>query len=314
MTERYPLVSILVITYNQADIVAETIESCLGQTYLNIEIVVSDDGSSDATPEILRELCRSHPGKIRLVLSSENRGITRNCNAGLAACTGEYVALMGGDDLLLPSKIASQVAAFKENPQLVLSYHPCLVMRAGLIQETIGDKPKDVVSSFLDVIANFGADIPGPAPMMRADAIPSTGFDVAIGTASDWLFLIEVSLHGEVGRINEPLAIYRQHSGNVGQRYFSYSDDFLQTLQLVDARYGDRPGVHRAVRAGGKRFLLGITYRALEEGRRDLARKYAKAIAGYSTHALSVAVSAVTWIPGIAVPMRRLRSGLKQIV
>ena len=309
-----PQVSILIITYNQEHLVGEAIESCLRQTYESVEIVVSDDGSTDKTPQILQELQRKNPDRIRLVLNSENRGITANCNAGLAACSGEYIALMGGDDILLPNKVVRQVAAFHANPELVLSYHPCYVMRDGVIGELIGNRQKDIVKDLADMVAKFGAQMPGPATMIRATAIPADGFNAEIGTASDWMFFIDVSSRGEVQRIDEPLAIYRQHGDNVGERYFSYSDDFLKTLELADLHYGDRPGVNKAVRRGGTRFLLGIVYRSIERGRPDLARSYAKRLPDYSSSVLSVLVRLLTRVPGVRIIFINLKSHLKRYV
>lgn len=309
-----PLVSILIITYNQAHLVRETVASCLGQTYENFEIVIADDGSADDTPDILKELQGRNPGKIRLVLSDVNRGITANCNAGLEKCSGEFVALMGGDDLLLPEKLAAQVAAFQANPLLSLSYHPCKVMTRGVVTGVVGDRRKDRVEGLVDMVAKFGAQLPGPATMVRSSAIPQAGFRSEVETASDWMFFIDVSAQGEVERLDQALAIYRLHDGNVGQRYFDYSEDFLQTLQLTGADYGDRPGVAKAVRRGGTRFLLGIVYRAIELGRPDLARRYASRLPDYSSRALALLVMAITRMPGVSLAFRKAKALLKRYV
>lgn len=310
----HSLVSILVITYNQETLVLETIESCLKQTYENFEVVVSDDGSTDRTPQILRDLQDSHPQRIKLVLNKVNRGITANCNAGLAACSGEFIALMGGDDLLLPEKLSLQVEAFENTPSLVLSYHHCYVMRGGNIDEIIGDRRKDLVTNLADMVGKFGAQIPGPATMVRATAVPVEGFNSEIETASDWMFYIDVSSHGDVARLDQSLAVYRQHGGNVGERYFSYSEDFLKTLRLVKSRYGHRAGIDSAVRRGGTRFLLGIIYRSIEHGRPDLARAYAKRLPEYSFWGLAMLVKTLTYIPGTGVMLRALKGFLKRHV
>ena len=309
-----PLVSVLIITYNQQDIVRETIESCFEQTYANFEIVVSDDGSSDDTPNILKELVARSPHPMKLVLNPINQGITANCNAGLAACTGSYIALMGGDDLLLPEKLSRQVEAFESDSSLVLSYHPCFVLREGVVAETVGDRPKDVVRNLNEMISNFGAQLPGPATMVRRSAIPRRGFRAELGTASDWMYFIDVSANGSVTRLDEPLAIYRQHGGNVGQRYFSYSDDFLRTLELARQSYGNRPGIERAIRKGGTRFLLGIMYRAIAMGRRDLAVGYARKLSEYSNPALAASARLVAGIPGTSAIFARAKNLLKRYV
>lgn len=311
---KQPLASILVITYNQSDLIAETIQSCVDQTYTNVEIVVSDDGSTDNTPEILRGFASRFPGKIKLVLNVDNAGITANCNAGLRACTGEYMALMGGDDLLLPGKVARQVEEFLNAPDLVLSYHPCYVRRDGEDVMVIGDRPKDVVTSLVELVAGFGAQMPGPATMVRSAAIPTHGFDRNIGTASDWMFYIDVSSQGRVARLDETLAVYRQHAGNVGNTYFDYAEDFLKTLEIAKSRYRHVPGIVTAVRRGGRRFLLGIAYRALEQDRPELARSFARRLPEYSGRTLYRVVALMTRMPGAGFLLRSMRRTLKRYV
>src|SRR5690554_3312559 len=107
--EESPLVSIAIVTYNQKHFLKECIESCLAQDYQNTEIVVADDGSTDGTHELLKEFAEKHPGKFVLRISEINQGITKNHNVAQFACSGKYIAWMGGDDLMLPRKISKQV-------------------------------------------------------------------------------------------------------------------------------------------------------------------------------------------------------------
>jgi len=309
-----PRASILIITYNQEDLVRETVESCLAQTFADYEIVVSDDGSKDNTQSILLDLQAQHPDRIKLVLNAENKGITANCNAGLRACSGDFVALMGGDDLLLPEKIGAQVAAFDADDELVFSYHPCFVLRDGNMDEIVGDLAKDVVTNQIEMISNFGAQMPGPATMVRASAIPEVGFREEIGTASDWMFFIDVAAHGSVRRIDTPLAVYRQHGGNVGQRYFAYTADFLDTLAIARAEYGDHAGVKKAVKRGGRRFLLGGVYRSIEQGRPQQARQYANYLRNFGDGWLVPALHFASYVPGAGGLLRGLKRTLKRYV
>ncbi|GAB3560703.1 hypothetical protein GCM10027405_10920 [Arthrobacter alkaliphilus] len=306
--------SILVISYNQQDLIFETVESCLGQTYKNIQIVVSDDGSSDRTPEILRELKERYPERIKLVLNPKNSGITANCNIGLAACDGEFVALMGGDDLLLPQKVELQVHAFMDDPELVLSYHPCDVSVDNRVVDKVGHRDKDLVSGLIDMIGKFEAQLPGPATMVRASAVPEDGFDSSIPTASDWLFFIDVSSRGRVSRLNETLAIYRQHGGNVGHRYFDYSGDFIRTIEIAGRRYGHIDGVASAAKRGARRFLLGIIYRSISQGELKRARVYTAQLPQYASWMLGVGIYLITYIPGAGGMFRLAKSFLKRYV
>lgn len=115
MTE--PLVSVLVITYHSADFVKETLDSIAAQTYGPIELVVSDDGSKDDTVAVVRSWIAEHGSRFQncVVRAGEkNVGIPKNINAGIRLCTGKYIKLIAGDDLLLENCVADNVAGCVE--------------------------------------------------------------------------------------------------------------------------------------------------------------------------------------------------------
>ena len=95
-----PLVSISIITYNQKEYLKDCIESILIQNYDNIEIVIADDCSTDGSQELLNIYKERYPDKFVLKLAKKNRGITKNSNAAHFACSGKYIFIMGGDDLM----------------------------------------------------------------------------------------------------------------------------------------------------------------------------------------------------------------------
>jgi glycosyltransferase involved in cell wall biosynthesis len=109
------LVSVAIPAYNAAATLAQTLHSVLAQTHRQIEVIVVDDGSTDATPEVLR----SFGASIR-VIRQPNGGLAAARNAGLKAARGEYVALMDADDLCEPERIATQVKFLSEHAQVLL--------------------------------------------------------------------------------------------------------------------------------------------------------------------------------------------------
>lgn len=103
ITSSNPLVSIIVITYNSSKYVLETLESAKAQTYRNIELILSDDCSTDNTLEICRKWLGNNKTRFTRVDSisfSENTGIPANCNRGLKSAQGEWVKFIAGDDIL----------------------------------------------------------------------------------------------------------------------------------------------------------------------------------------------------------------------
>ena len=131
-----PKVSVIIPTYNQRDFVRETIDSVLAQTYNNIEIIVTDDGSIDGTREIIQEYASQYPEKIKPVYSEKNTGIAANINRGLAVRTGEFIAWLGGDDIMLPEKIQKQVDLLIGRPDAVGCCHDAEVFESGYREKT----------------------------------------------------------------------------------------------------------------------------------------------------------------------------------
>lgn len=113
-----PTVSIVIATYNQIDYLPECIESCLAQTYSNIEIVITDDASTDGTVDFLRQI-KAKEKKIELVFSKTNTGVTANFNRGLKAAKGDWVKVLAGDDRLPFDSIRQFVNAIKDQKKVL---------------------------------------------------------------------------------------------------------------------------------------------------------------------------------------------------
>jgi len=109
-----PRVSVLMPVYNARRYLAESLESVLAQTFGDLELVAVDDGSSDGSSGILAEAARREPRLV--VLRQANAGIVSALNAGLARCSGAYVARIDADDLAEPGRLATQVAHLDAHP------------------------------------------------------------------------------------------------------------------------------------------------------------------------------------------------------
>ena len=117
-----PLVSITVITYNSSKTVLETLESSKAQTYQNLELIVSDDCSTDNTVELCRnwiEQNKSRFVRTELLTVAKNTGISANCNRAEAACHGKWAKGIAGDDLLMPNCIYDCVEYVRGDDNIV---------------------------------------------------------------------------------------------------------------------------------------------------------------------------------------------------
>nr|WP_305909921.1 glycosyltransferase [Methylomarinum sp. Ch1-1]MDP4522860.1 glycosyltransferase [Methylomarinum sp. Ch1-1] len=108
-SEEFPLVTIVTPTYNQAEYLAETIESILAQTYPNIEYIVINDGSTDHTEEVLN-LYRERV----TCITQENMGQSATLNKGWTIAKGKFIGYLSSDDILYPDAISCLVDALKE--------------------------------------------------------------------------------------------------------------------------------------------------------------------------------------------------------
>lgn len=117
-----PLVSVRVITYNSSKTVIETLDSIYNQTYQNIELIVSDDCSTDNTVDICRKWIEQNKDRfvrIELLTVERNTGVAGNCNRAGAACQGEWVKGIAGDDIMLPNCVQDCMEYVAEHPEVI---------------------------------------------------------------------------------------------------------------------------------------------------------------------------------------------------
>lgn len=258
-----PLVSVMVVTYNQENYVQECLDSIVNQDYKNIEIIVSDDGSVDKTPEILKSYEKNHQGKIRVILSDKNEGITLNCNKALAECKGDYIALMGGDDYMYQKKLSTQIKYMQDNNNCFISYHDLSVFdsESRNVLYNFNERNGFVVGKQRDLIRS-GAVCGGSSVVIRADAIPETGFDTRLPVASDWLFFIEtLGGEGEIGYINSILGAYRRHSSNVTVVTKKISQNDLDHLFSLSILMQKTPGNFDVINYRYAMNLVGLRHK-----------------------------------------------------
>ena len=117
-----PLVSVMITSYNQKDIILRAIQSVLDQTYKNIQIVIADDASTDGSQDLLRDISSKYPNQIKLILAQENQGIAKNKNMGFCACTGDFITYLDGDDYYFSEKIEHEIKVFNLNTNADIVY------------------------------------------------------------------------------------------------------------------------------------------------------------------------------------------------
>lgn len=122
MKNEFPLVSVPVVTYNSANTVIETLESIKAQTYPNIELIISDDCSTDNTVELCREWVEKNKerfARTELLTVDKNTGVAANNNRVEAACKGVWVKGIAGDDIMLPNCVQDCIDYVTDHPDTI---------------------------------------------------------------------------------------------------------------------------------------------------------------------------------------------------
>lgn len=218
-----PLVSIIVVTYNSAKYVLETLESAKIQTYKNIELIVSDDCSTDATVDLCEKWIEDNMDQFvrtKLVGSLKNTGVTSNCNRGLKEASGEWVKLIAGDDILTADCVAQFVEHAQNEPDTYYLVGAVIPFYNGTIYKPF-IAPEEFTSATAYkqhlLLLKKNCCIPGPASFIKRELINALGkFDTRFPMCEDYPFLLKVTGIGyKIHFYNFVCAKYRVHSESI---------------------------------------------------------------------------------------------------
>ena len=204
-----PLVSITVPTYNRAALVTKAIDSLLVQTYPNIEVIVVDDGSTDATAETLGRYA-SDP-RVRVVRHEQNRGVTAAKNTGIDAMNGVYGGILDSDDELLPGAVGTLLSTFESlGPDVGVVFADCVDPMTG-VRTGQGVEASGYVS-FRDVVTGrVQGEFWG---MWRQVALGDRRFDTSLPGGSESLVWHDLYRRNRVYYVRETVRKYSRRSGD----------------------------------------------------------------------------------------------------
>lgn len=199
-------VSVIIPTFNAGEFLRTALDSVLSQEISDVEVIVVDDGSTDATPEILRAYGR------RIVWKSQmNCGQASAINEGLRMASGRYVALLDADDVSLPERLGAQAKILDDCPEVALVYSDRYqIDKDGRVSGLIPSRPFD---KFILLQRNY---IPRSSVMIRRQILDVVGlFDQRNSGNDDWDMWVRISELALLLHVPKPLVKYRIHERNI---------------------------------------------------------------------------------------------------
>lgn len=228
MTDQRPTVSVCCITYNHEQYIAQAIESVLmQQTDFEVELVIGEDCSTDSTRALAKQYEGRYPRRVRVLTPSSNLGIMPNLMTTMSACTGEYIALLEGDDYWTDvTKLQRQVDALRANPNHSFCFHDAESFvdgdlgiawtysgRFAHILPAIGSPPQSYTQ--LD-LARWGWFIPTASMLCRANSFSWPLPDWLAGVHSgDFTLQLLSTRYGPALYLPRMMSRYRLHPTSI---------------------------------------------------------------------------------------------------
>ncbi|MEO6457025.1 MAG: glycosyltransferase [Chloroflexia bacterium] len=285
-----PLVSVIIPAFNSREWLAQAIDSALSQTYPNIEIVVVNDGSTDLRT---REIAHRYIPRITYI-ERENGGVAAARNTGVAASTGELIALLDQDDVWLRHKLEVEVRAWLARPHVSLvhsSYH----ILDGQKPSTSAQRSRKQLLKLREreylPLPGLLIDVPicSATTLFPRNILDEVGmFDPALNGTDDWDLWLRMAARGYTFYcVGEPLAEYRMHASNSSHNIDLMVGGVMRTLDKFYAL----PSVPRSALRWQKRaYFKRHTWAAsLYYGAGSLvnAQKHLQTAARYLPHGIA---------------------------
>ena len=198
-------ISVIIPVFNGEATIRETIDSIVNQTFRDIEIIIINDGSTDATLETIKEISDS---RIK-IFSYSNAGLSASRNRGISQATGEYISFIDADDLWTPDKLELQWQALQQNPQAAVAYswtdyidESSKFLKSGRRIKVNGDAfSKLLVTNFLENGSN---------QLIRKTALEKVGgFDESLNASEDFDMWLRLATNYQFICVEKPQILYR---------------------------------------------------------------------------------------------------------
>jgi glycosyltransferase involved in cell wall biosynthesis len=265
---RLPKVSVLMPSYNYARYLPVAIRSVLSQTYADLELIITDDCSTDESREIV-EQWRKLDSRVAPVLHKANQGLARARNSGLAVSKGSFVALCDADDVWRADKLKIQMDCFQAQPELGVVHSDSAI---------IDGEGKPTGERFSSMLHQEGQPTSGnlfevlcernflcvPTVILRREAIDyAGGFEENLRSLEDWVCWAKVSRKFPFHYVEDALAQYRIHGSGLSSNLKGMASNRVKAVRYLLQAFSDIPPQTRSRML----YTLGVSHLQLSESR-----------------------------------------------
>ncbi len=213
-----PLVSVVVPSYNHDKFISETIESVLGQDLDDLELIIVDDASTDASRQIIQKYAEKD-ARVRVILHETNCGIAKTINDGIAAAQGKFLAYSASDDVWMKDKLSKQLAVLESNEDLIVITEAEVIDESGQrVGATYSELGRGVLIKgsrdvFHDILEN-SSPIMGSTLLHKRANLGGILFNERLKYLNDIIFFLDLAAKYKFYYIAEALVQYRIHANN----------------------------------------------------------------------------------------------------
>lgn len=212
-----PKVSVIIPTYNRASVLNRAIDSVLGQTFKDWELIIVDDGSTDETSELLQ----SHSHESLSIYRTSNQGVSAARNLGLQKAHGEWVAFLDSDDEWLPEKLAKQMAYAEAHPDILIVHGEEIWVRNGVRVNPMKKHQKRGGDIFGDAV-KLCCISPSTVLLKKSLLLDLGGFREDYPVCEDYDLWLKITCKHPVGFIEDFLIKkYGGHEDQLSRKYFA---------------------------------------------------------------------------------------------
>lgn len=218
-----PLVSVVMPVYNVEEYIKEAIDSIVSQTYSKFELIIINDGSTDRTVDIIKEIVDK---RIVLIDHSNNKGNYIRRNEGCKLANGKYICVMDGDDVAIPNRIEKQVRIMENDP-LLLAHGTAFILSNG----NVCYKPYNY--NLIKIMLLSNNTFLHSSLIVRKDILDSVGYyNEDYIYASDYDLVCKLAIKGKIINTPDILMKYRIHKKQISSAHYKEQSQYANQIRI----------------------------------------------------------------------------------